>query len=364
MALRMRKSMTIAKGVRINFSKKGASLSFGTKGLRHSIHTSGRRTTSIGIPGSGLSYVKTSSGKKWRTPTGSRSYQAQLQKQERWNELQQNQAMVREYESYVKALKTIHTQSDDPIDWDYISTIEEPFDPNGIGPRQAKALQALENFKPNFIQKMIKSLAESKRAALAQVVEQAAAEDRAEHEEWKNLNLLSQRILAGDIDAYFEVIAEMNPLDDLLEYGSGFEFGADRSTAMEVEFRVKSEQIVPTYSLSLTKTGKLSKEDLTKTAYYELVQDYVCSCALRIARDMFALLPLEIVVVHALDRIINSQTGHQEEATILSIVFERKVLNSLNFDNLDPSDAMNNFRHNMKFQKTAGFKPVARITDY
>ncbi|NLM20385.1 MAG: DUF4236 domain-containing protein, partial [Peptococcaceae bacterium] len=37
MALRMRKSMTIAKGVRINFSKKGASLSFGTKGLRHSI---------------------------------------------------------------------------------------------------------------------------------------------------------------------------------------------------------------------------------------------------------------------------------------------------------------------------------------
>jgi hypothetical protein len=169
MALRMRKSMTIAKGVRINFSKKGASLSFGTKGLRHSIHTSGRRTTSIGIPGSGLSYVKTSSGKKWRTPTGSRSYQAQLQKQERWNELQQNQAMVREYESYVEALKTIHTQSDDPIDWSYISTIEEPFDPNGIGPRQAKALQALENFKPNFIQKMIKSLAESKRAALAQL---------------------------------------------------------------------------------------------------------------------------------------------------------------------------------------------------
>lgn len=68
MALRMRKSMTIAKGVRINFSKKGASLSFGTKGLRHSIHTSGRRTTSIGIPGSGLSYVKTSSGKKMANP--------------------------------------------------------------------------------------------------------------------------------------------------------------------------------------------------------------------------------------------------------------------------------------------------------
>jgi len=67
MGLRMRKSFTIAKGVRLNFGKKGASLSFGTKGLRHSIHTGGRRTTSIGLPGTGLSYVKTAGGSKRRT---------------------------------------------------------------------------------------------------------------------------------------------------------------------------------------------------------------------------------------------------------------------------------------------------------
>jgi len=363
MGLRMRKSFTIAKGVRLNFGKKGASLSFGTKGLRHSIHTGGRRTTSIGLPGTGLSYVKTAGGSKRRTSAGS-SYQAGQKKQDRLNEQQQNAAAVREYENHVKALKTIHTRCDEPIDWNHINSIPEPFAQNGIGPRQAKALQELENFKPNFLQRIFKSLAESKKAALAEAVERAKAEDQAEYEEWKNLNLLSQRILAGDIDAYFEVIAQMNPLDDLLEYGSDFEFGADTNTAMEVEFRVKSGQVVPTYSLSLTKTGKISRKDLGKIAYYELVQDYVCSCALRIARDMFALLPLETVVVHAVDKIVNSQTGHQEEATILSVVFERKVLNGLNFASLDPSDAMHNFRHNMKFQKTAGFKPVARITDY
>lgn len=369
MGLRMRKSITICKGVRVNFGKTGTSLSFGTKGLRHTIHSSGRRTSSIGIPGTGISYVTSSGGKKRQASSnyssGSYSSQAQLQRQqERFNELQQNESMVREYESFVESIKTIHTKCDDEIDWSHINAINEPFNPNGMGPRQVKAIQALENFKPNFIQKAIKSIAESKKASLAQAVEKAAAEDRAEYEEWKNLNLLSQRILAGDIDAYFEVINEMNPLDDLLEYGSDFEFGADTSTAMEIEFRVKSEQIVPTFSMSLTQTGKLSKKDLTKTAYYELIQDYVCSCAIRIARDMFALLPLKIVVVHAVDNIINSETGHHEDATILSIVFERDALNSLNFSNIDPSDAMNNFRYNMKFLKTSGFKPVERITNY
>ncbi|MCX7715467.1 MAG: DUF4236 domain-containing protein [Clostridia bacterium] len=264
----------------------------------------------------------------------------------------------------MKSIKTIHTICDDEINWSHINSIKEPFNPNEMGPRQVAAIRALDNFKPNLIQKVIKSGAERKKASLAKAVEKAEAEDRAEYEEWKNLNLLSQRILAGDIDAYFEVINEMNPLDDLLEYGSDFEFGADISTAMEVEFRVKSEQIVPTFSMSLTQTGKLSKKDLTKTAYYGLVQDYVCSCALRIARDMFALLPLEIVVIHAVDNVLNGETGHHENATILSVVFERDALNRLNFVNIDPSDAMNNFRYNMKFLKTSGFKPVERIANY
>ena len=90
----------------------------------------------------------------------------------------------------------------------------------------------------------------------------------------------------------------------------------------------------------------------------------MCSCAIRIARDMFALLPLTIVVVHAVDNILNSETGHHEDATILSVVFERDTLNRLNFADIDPSDAMNNFRHNMKFLKTSGFKPVERIASY
>lgn len=43
-------------GVRFNVGKKGVGVSFGTKWLRHSINSSGIRTTTVGIPGTEISY--------------------------------------------------------------------------------------------------------------------------------------------------------------------------------------------------------------------------------------------------------------------------------------------------------------------
>ena len=60
MAVRFRRSFTLLPGVRLTLSKTGLSISLGAPGLRRSVHTSGRRTTSVGVPGSGVSYVTTS----------------------------------------------------------------------------------------------------------------------------------------------------------------------------------------------------------------------------------------------------------------------------------------------------------------
>jgi tetratricopeptide (TPR) repeat protein len=53
MGFRMRKSMKIAPGVRLNVSKRGIGASVGVGGARYSAHSSGRRTVSArsGIPG-------------------------------------------------------------------------------------------------------------------------------------------------------------------------------------------------------------------------------------------------------------------------------------------------------------------------
>ncbi len=57
MGLRIRKSIKIAPGIRLNFGKKGISTSIGGRGIGVTFGPTGT-TTHIGIPGTGVSYVK------------------------------------------------------------------------------------------------------------------------------------------------------------------------------------------------------------------------------------------------------------------------------------------------------------------
>lgn len=63
MGTRFRRSFKVAPGVRVNLNKKSASISFGPKGLKHTVSTTGKSHTTVGIPGTGLSYTTSSGGK-------------------------------------------------------------------------------------------------------------------------------------------------------------------------------------------------------------------------------------------------------------------------------------------------------------
>ena len=64
-SLRFRRSVSICKGVRLNFGKKGVSISSGIPGFRKTYNFStGKTTTSVGIPGTGVYYVDTSGPSK------------------------------------------------------------------------------------------------------------------------------------------------------------------------------------------------------------------------------------------------------------------------------------------------------------
>lgn len=63
MGFRMRKSFKIAPGVRLNASKTGLGVSAGVRGARYSVHSSGRRTTSVGLPGTGLGWTSSSTSR-------------------------------------------------------------------------------------------------------------------------------------------------------------------------------------------------------------------------------------------------------------------------------------------------------------
>ena len=98
---------------------------------------------------------------------------------------------------------------------------------------------------------------------------------------------------------------------------------------MEVEFQINSKNInMPRNSIEY--------------------QDYVCSVSIRIARDMFALLPVQKVVVHATDKNI----------AILSVCFDKKIFLDLKFNFINPSETINKFIHNMDFNTISGFNSI------
>lgn len=169
------------------------------------------------------------------------------------------------------------------------------------------------------------------------------------------------KILEGDIDTYYEVINVCEPFDALVDFGSEFEIGTDDPKCMSVEFNIKAKDVMPTTKLELGAGGKLVEKELTKTAYYDIYQDYVCSVSIRLARDLFALLPVEKVLVNAVDTELNTATGNDEEVCYLSVIFDRSTFEKLNLDRIDPSDSFDNFEYNMKFSKSVGFKPVNRM---
>jgi hypothetical protein len=68
-----------------------------------------------------------------------------------------------------------------------------------------------------------------------------------------------------------------------------------------------------------------------------------------------------MVIVNAVSDLLNTQTGHMEEKTILSVAIPRETLGRMNLKRIDPSDSLSNFVHRMKFLKTRGFRAVEAI---
>lgn len=59
MSLRFKKSIKLGSGAKFNINKKSVGLTFGNKGMHYTINSSGRKTSSVGIPGTGLYYQNT-----------------------------------------------------------------------------------------------------------------------------------------------------------------------------------------------------------------------------------------------------------------------------------------------------------------
>lgn len=69
--VRARRSVKIGSGVLVNLNKRSLGVTVGGRGAHYTVNTRGQRTTSVGLPGTGLSYVdRSGAGRARRAATG------------------------------------------------------------------------------------------------------------------------------------------------------------------------------------------------------------------------------------------------------------------------------------------------------
>lgn len=285
--------------------------------------------------------------------------------------LQQAALEVEVFENHLNVLQSVHKECSDDWDWEAVRATDRPVEPVRSSTREKAAEDALSHFSASFIDRLFRR-ADRKMAELALAVEHGRRADenafqtamtqyKIDMSDWERMQKIADGVIEGRADSYIDAIRETAPFGDISELGLSLEFHGSDSWYLEVVVHANGDEIVPTETKSLLQSGKLSSKKMSKTQYFEIYQDHICSCTLRVAREVFALLPIEMVFVHVATEMVNSSTGRKVETPILSVAIPRTTLAELNLDTIDCSDSMRNFVHRMAFNRTKGFSAIERL---
>lgn len=277
---------------------------------------------------------------------------------------------VEKYNNYMDVLQSLHKDASDWLDWEAIAGEAPPSMPVATHDQEEMAQVMLDTFHPGFFDKLFR-LTKGKIKGLERELGAARLRDQANHStrmevyqkdlaEWEQMQVFAKGIFAKDVKQYKEVLSYFNPFSDVGDLGSEIRFNISEDY-VELNLLVKSDEVIPKYTLSQTSTGKLSQKNMPVSRFNEIYQDYICSGVLKVARETCALLPVKFVIVNAIGELVNSSTGKLEEQAVLSVLIYPDTLSKISFNQIDPSDCMRNFKHNMKFKKIEGFLPVEKI---
>jgi hypothetical protein len=288
-------------------------------------------------------------------------------------EQREAEQIVAKYQAYLEQITSLHrASSSTPVNWSSVAREAAPSKPRRSNDREVEARQAHRRYRPSFLDRLLRRQ-EKQLESLRHGVAEAASRDEKDHDErlnrhkqavmgWKGKRALAERILRNEPRAFLDAIRELSPLAAIENLGTNLNFAIDDTCNLTGNIRVHGNEVIPSEKYTLRKSGTLSTRQMPQGEFNLIYQDYVCGAVLRVAAELFALLPIERLLLNATDMRVNSSTGHLEEQSILSVLIVRATFEGLNLANVDPSDAMDNFLHKMQFKRLSGFRVVKPLS--
>lgn len=388
MAVRFRKSIKLAPGLRMNLSGSGLSWSLGPRGASVGI---GRRGTYLntGVPGTGLySRQRLSGGSSQAAPTprpGTTQMELTVSisddgvltfKDAQGNPIPERlidaakkqqgdkikaliQGKCDEINEQVEALGRIHEYTSPPAPHSFEP---KPFVERMPGPPAPKI--------PGFLCRLFKSCVAKVEAENGKAEErhrqgmQTWNQRKAEHEAGEKVETeFLGRLNAGDpqaIERYFETVLQdiAWPKETLVSFEM---LGSD---AFAIDVDLPEIEDMPDKTASVPQRGyKLSIKEMGPTQVQKLYMRHVHAVGFRIAGEAFAVSPkVERVVLSAYSQRPDKATGQIGDEYLYSVKISRDQWRSINFNNLgqlDVVDALAKFDLRRDMTKTGVFKSMA-----
>ncbi len=391
MALRFRRYIKIAPGVKINLSGSGASLTLGPRGASMNF---GKRGTYLntGVPGTGL-YSRSKVGKNITQRSGrssgqstTKSISAQITLDDsgelKYTDTEGNQLS----DHYIRELKK---QAGDKIqelvqdgcdkinnEIDSLGKIHLHTDSPDIAPEYIpKEFDIPEPKKPKlkkyglfgWLFKFVKQRIDREN-------EKKDNEYQQEKDEWDKLKLdfmhaenelkhLIEKEIYESIDAMDRFLSmRLEEISWPRETLISFEFMNDgKSVYLDVD--LPEIEDMPNRQAKVIQRGtKLSIKEMSETNLRKLYMNHIHSVGFRIVGEVFTSLPtINEVVISAYSQRPNNSTGHVQDQYLYSARIPRSQWSEINFKNLDALDiteAFDRFNLIRKMTKTGVFKAI------
>jgi hypothetical protein len=280
-----------------------------------------------------------------------RELERRAKEQAKLSAIEQAKLEVESYENRLEVLLSVHKEQGKRSDWLEVLASLPPPVPERLTFFELRSQQQVLTLRPEGIEAAEDLVAQGRQQDDEAYTE--ASRLYLEHvAEGNELRSLARRILNGEHKSYTDALVRFSPLGELADLGSAIHFTVHDATLIECGLTLNGQQVIPKEIKALTASEKLSVKPMPKGRFQEIYEDHICGCVLRVAREVFALLPVRRLLITARAVAVDMATGRDQEKPVLSVIFQRDATSALDFDRLDPSEAVKGFPHRAHFKGT------------
>ena len=265
------------------------------------------------------------------------------------------------YERLVEILTGCHRIRFTRMEWRTTAETPPPEDPPYSDARETRAAGALAAYAPGWLARTF-GLAERQRDKLRAAVARAREEDAEAHRiaceaaaSRRDEITFARGVVGLKAKALLAAVSAYGKFDECAI--EGVNILAIEGRVIVVVDALELEDM-PTHSVTLLQSGKMSRKPLATGKILELHRDNVCAAAVRVAAEFLRILPIEAVEVLMQPDLLDRGNGHISPQPVLYARITAQALQSMNLEMADPTPLADRLGAHFDWNRRDGFRAL------